>query len=302
MKRKIIQLAGKTFVLSLPIKWAKKYGIEKGDEIDVIEDGQRLIISTAKLLNEKKKEVDVKVLHEMVNRVMGALYKAGYDEIEIQYKTTHQFSEIRKCLNRTCIGMEIVEHGNNRLLIRDISSPNPEELNNIFRRYFLSLLSVAEDSLEFIKNKNKEGLKEILMRDDTINRYADFCRRVINKMGTDLSKRSPPLYHIAEQLERMGDVFNDFVTYILEANSYPDANLQKVHNEFNDNLRQYYMLFYSFDFEKLEQFCIKSKKIRKDIEKIIQQANKSQSMHAFYVSKLVNNLWELNGALITAKL
>ena len=35
IKRKVIQLAGRTLVVSLPSKWAKKHNVQKGDEIVV---------------------------------------------------------------------------------------------------------------------------------------------------------------------------------------------------------------------------------------------------------------------------
>lgn len=35
MKRKVVFLAGKTAVLSLPINWVRKCSINKGDEIDI---------------------------------------------------------------------------------------------------------------------------------------------------------------------------------------------------------------------------------------------------------------------------
>ena len=44
MKRKAIQLANQTLVISMPSKWVKEQGIKKGDEIDVEEKGKRLMI------------------------------------------------------------------------------------------------------------------------------------------------------------------------------------------------------------------------------------------------------------------
>ena len=34
MKRNIILMGGKTHVISLPLKWVKKYGIKKGEDIN----------------------------------------------------------------------------------------------------------------------------------------------------------------------------------------------------------------------------------------------------------------------------
>jgi len=46
MKRKIIQTAGKTMVVSLPSAWVKKYGIKKGEEVEVEERGAEISVST----------------------------------------------------------------------------------------------------------------------------------------------------------------------------------------------------------------------------------------------------------------
>ena len=37
MKRNVIQLAGKTLVVSLPSKWVKLNSVKKGDELNVLE-------------------------------------------------------------------------------------------------------------------------------------------------------------------------------------------------------------------------------------------------------------------------
>ena len=42
MIRKVIQLASRTLVVSLPSKWVKTVNVQKGDEIEVIEKGDQL--------------------------------------------------------------------------------------------------------------------------------------------------------------------------------------------------------------------------------------------------------------------
>jgi len=39
MRRKVIQIAGSTKIISLPNKWCKEFNINKGDEINVNIDG-----------------------------------------------------------------------------------------------------------------------------------------------------------------------------------------------------------------------------------------------------------------------
>jgi len=55
MKRKIVEQGlSKTKVVSLPIKWVRKYGLEKGDEVVIEEAGPKLILSTTKTLGFKE--------------------------------------------------------------------------------------------------------------------------------------------------------------------------------------------------------------------------------------------------------
>ena len=81
MKRKVIQLAGKTLLVSLPIKWAKKYGIKKGNEVEVEERGKSLLIATEKAVSMEKKEIVLSGPEEFIRRVISAEYKKGVSEI-----------------------------------------------------------------------------------------------------------------------------------------------------------------------------------------------------------------------------
>ena len=44
MKRKVIQIADSTQLVSLPRKWTIKNGIKKGDELEIVEKGPKLIV------------------------------------------------------------------------------------------------------------------------------------------------------------------------------------------------------------------------------------------------------------------
>ena len=44
MRRKIIQLAGKTLVVSLPSDWVKELGLKKGQEVEVSRVGRSMVI------------------------------------------------------------------------------------------------------------------------------------------------------------------------------------------------------------------------------------------------------------------
>ncbi|RJQ15614.1 phosphate uptake regulator PhoU [Candidatus Woesearchaeota archaeon] len=302
MKRKVIQLAGKTHVLSLPYKWVRKYNIKKGEELDMLEDGQKIIISTSSLQQLKKKDIDAKKLKIILARLIGAVYKAGFDEIEVRYENAEQYSSIKKCLDRTCIGMEIVEHGNNRVLIKNISLPQADQFDNVLRRLFLSLLAMADDGLDAATKKNEDALQELILRDDAINKYSDFCRRILNTKGTDSTMRAAPLYYIVEQLERIGDTYRDIALLLQEEFVVFSKPVNAWYQSVNTYLRSFYLLYYSFDLEKVERLGEQYLALEKSFDKVLKQATKKESIFVFYLKKILEDVWDMNGALLTAKL
>ena len=109
MKRKVIQLAGKTLLVSLPNKWASNYNVKKGQEIEVTEEHNTLIIHAGNAKTAHSKEIDVSGLATIATRLTGAIYKAGYDELRIRFSNTEELKEIQGTLKRTCLGYEIIE-------------------------------------------------------------------------------------------------------------------------------------------------------------------------------------------------
>jgi phosphate uptake regulator len=303
MKRKVIQLAGKTLVVSLPSKWAKKYNVRKGNEVEVSEQEKKLVIQTQSKQARVTKVLDAKDLKTMLCRTIGALYKAGYDEIEITYHSPSQYSTIRDVLNKTCMGYEIIRHGQRTLLIRDISLLQPQEFDNILRRLFLTLLSSADDALEYIKQGNLKGMEEVSLRDPIINKYSDLCRRILNMQGCGSMVKTNSYYYICEQLERIGDAYRDFMVFLVynKIKKMDNATIALV-AKINQYLRKFYELFYKFDFKKLETFGEEGIAFDNEFKKQLKTSSLRdfKLFHGLY--RICSLIFEMNGALILAGL
>ena len=91
MKRKIIKQGISTLTISLPSKWVKQFNLEGGDEVEVIESDQNLIISTSQRIKAKSITLDITGLPDkIVWRYFTALYMSGYDEILIRFSEPKQ--------------------------------------------------------------------------------------------------------------------------------------------------------------------------------------------------------------------
>ncbi|MBU0535646.1 MAG: AbrB/MazE/SpoVT family DNA-binding domain-containing protein [Nanoarchaeota archaeon] len=132
MRRKVVKQGPATFMVSLPSKWVKKYNVQKGDEVDVEENGKSLIIYKEKETKKIKKAViNLDDFNRMlVNRFLGEFYRQGVEEIEIKFTKSTLFNHkeqrdvdvdkyITKVVERF-IGMEIVSHTENKIILQNL--------------------------------------------------------------------------------------------------------------------------------------------------------------------------------------
>jgi phosphate uptake regulator len=304
MKRKVIQLAGKTLVVSLPSKWAKKYGVKKGEEIEVEQQEGKLIIKAATRGEQSAtKTLVVKEVNVMLNRIISGLYKAGYEEIEITYESPEQYRIIRDALNKTCMGYEVIRHGQKTLQIKNLSELHLEEFDNILRRLFLTLLSSADDALEYIKQGNLNGMRDIELRDQMINKYSDLCRRILNIRGLDTTKKTTTYYYICEELEKIGDGYRDLMRFMIK-DKITKVNKETIEliMEINRFLRMLYELFYSFDLNKLEAAGEFTEKLNKEFSSCFEAKSVKDLKLNFYLYRIFSMLFDINGSIITANI
>ncbi len=301
MKRKVSRIGPATLCVSLPSKWAKGQGIKKGDEVEVIEEASKLLISGKAARGHLKISLNVAGIPELLYRVIGALYKAGYDEIELFYQTPQELGVIQKELSRTCAGFELVEQTKNKVMVKRISQLEVEEFDTILKRCFFSLLSMAEDSAEAVRNQDRQLMEKVILCDDSVNRYSDFCRRIINK-GLYDKERPAPTYFIVESLEKIGDMYRDLMRYALKENVKMSTEVLKLHNEVNQFLREYYALYYNFDLKKTNEFVAKKKKHQPQLLSSLAGASKKEVVILYYLNAIFNAIFDLNGALLTTKI
>jgi hypothetical protein len=239
----------------------------------------------------------------MASRVIGGCYKAGYNEIEITYYNPEQYASIREVLNRSCTGYEIIKHGQRNLLIKNLSELHVEEYDNVLRRLFLSLLSSAEDTLAYLKQGNLKALEEIELRDLVITKYSDLCRRMINIQGRQTISKTTSNYYISEALEKIGDGYKAFAKFIIKNNvKRIDAETITSLSEINLLLRLSYELFYDFNFQKLEEFGIKSGKLKKGFESKLNTSQIKELKCTSYLFNIFSMIFEMNSSLILANI
>ncbi len=267
MKRRVIQIADKTLVVSLPTGWVRQWGVRKGEEVDVVETGPRLIVSTAEPRMLRKGVVDVSSASERALRwLLSSLHKKGYDEIEIKVNDSQNASVIDQLLKDLFLGFAVVHSSGSSCIIRSLAKELDDQLQVIVRRAFLVTLSLADQSLELIRQKKYSELKDLLELEKQNNQLTNFCERILNKRGLDEPAKTSFLYVIMWNLEKIADEYK----YVCES---ADKKLSRssidVFAGVNSLLRRYYELFYKFDVVKLSELSDDFKVLKNRIEQLI---------------------------------
>jgi len=300
MKRKVIQIAESTQLISLPRKWCLQHGIMKGDELEVEEHGNRLAVLTEKDTEMGSVEIDISSLDRTsIIFLIRGLYKKGYDEIKLIFnkpttthyrltQTTKIISAIHQEVNRLT-GMEIVQQKDNFCLLKAISKPTDKELDSMLRRVYILLLDAAKDLIEGAKSNDQLLIETIQEKHDTITKFVSYSLRIMNKIrNEDINTRF--LYHIIATLDKITDLLKicgrDLQEYNKKLRKESVTILDSIYNSFT----MYYALFYKFDLDTARKLSenkelvsnrIESMSLRLPPQEILLLSNMHQSLELF---------------------
>ena len=131
MERKVIQLAKRTQVMSLPSKWVKKYGVKKGDSLYVKEQENKIIVTPQKT----KSENSIVLNGDLYDKstlwyALNTIHNKNYSTIKINWSKKETGKIIREVIEKIpqdYIGMEVIKQGKNHCVIQEVSEPKQEE-------------------------------------------------------------------------------------------------------------------------------------------------------------------------------
>ncbi len=276
MKRKVIQIAESTQLVSLPRKWCLDNGIKKGDELDLEVENKKITISHEHAPAVQRIEIESEALGKFLTRYIHGLYMRGIDEIKVNIKSTKDLERIQQTLSKD-VGFEVVEQGSSHCIIKNISG-DIESFDQLLRRIFILMLNMTDEGLNFIKENKFKELANLLTLEEANNRFTISCRRYLNRKGHPTLKVGP-LYFVVEELEKLADEYKYFYSYLVDNNISPScrSSLISMLSKINSSLRNLVECFYKFDSQKLVEIhsvkmsiyqkwqeLIKSKKISCD--------------------------------------
>ena len=288
MKRKVVLHGPSTLTISLPASWIKKFDVRKGDELEIDECGDEIRISTDSSRFEQK-QIDIENLQRVGKSYITSSYRQGYDEIDFTYKDNDYLETIHDLINQEITGFEVVRQKDNHCVIKDLTGHNKDEFGVALRRSWLLLLDLSSESLRIVKKGKSKDLKNIRLIDSSINKFTNYCLRILIKRGRYDYKKTPPYYHFVKCIEEIADKYKELCIFCFKHPQKIDKEMFDFFDRTNSYLNSVYELFYKCDYSKIEDLFNKTKFDCKEVS----NTNDIVAFYLFFILRDIRNLLSL---------
>lgn len=295
MRRRVVKHGSATLTISLPSEWARKYGIQRGDELEIEERGNSLLISTRSDIHGHSADIYLYGPERLTRRLITQHYIRGFDELNIHIdgEDTMQFivDNIPEFL-----GYEIIEQGEKYCTIKNIATGVETEVESIIRRLFLMLKILADSSLDAIKKKEYPRLKEIVLLEKTNNKLVHFCERILNTKGYREEHKTRIIYTLVWEIEKICDEFKYICTFLSDPknkNIKIDEEVLDYYAKVNEMVANFFSLFCKFDKEKLKKTTILREELVNKAYDLFQRKSREQLAVMSHLQHLALKLYDI---------
>lgn len=284
MKRKVIQIADSTQLVSLPRKWCLRHNIKKGDELDIIEGHGSLQIHPNDVTKSETIEKDVTGMdRSSLLLFIRGLYKKGYDEIRLTCNKPiiphHRTNEKKRFMNlvhtevNRLPGVEVIQQKENYCVIRAISQPNIQEVETVLRRTILLINDMYKDVLAGAKGKDPVILETIEEKHDTISKFSSYIMRLLN---SDITQDRTFLFTLVFMLDKNVDFIKNTGRILGRRKNLLHKEAISILEQIGQVVDTYSKVHYKMDYNLVNEVSQNKEKVRVMIEKNIDRLDKEE--------------------------
>ena len=272
MKRKAIQLANKTTVVSLPIKWVKENNIKKGEDLEVEEDGENLIVRSSKERSSNKITINLNDNMDkiIIRNLFFFAHTLGHDEIELKFGSKinpNQISELATQFD----GIELLKQTEDSAIFTQVVDESSKKFEEILNRAFEVTGYLADETLNLIKKKDYKSLKNLFPLERSNTRLTNHCSRILLKKWPYNKSDVLFLFMINWYLELIADFYRK-ICYELSLENKTNKILSKdtisLIGKTNKLFDDYFKLFKKFDMNLLTLILKEKRQIGEKMGKI----------------------------------
>lgn len=266
MRRKLIKQGKGALTVSLPKKWIDFNSLTSGDEIDVVDISNDLVLKTAfkKILKETQITLDYDSVGAY-RSILGSLYRGGFDVINVKYSDVKLLSNLESAVS-TLYGLDIFDVKNNGCVIKTIYDSENTNVVDHVKRIIYSIKTMQNIILTDFEKGTRESKDELLQLRANVLKQRDLVVRLIKKQKL-LENNIFPYYTITLCL--WGVARSYYHMYTDTNKSVSTSLLKEVIDYFNNsfkklsNLKQKELVKKNKDYASIYSKC--SFNLKKDV-------------------------------------
>ncbi|MFC1723470.1 hypothetical protein ACFL0V_05005 [Nanoarchaeota archaeon] len=181
MRRKIVKQGMGGCTVFLPIKWVRDQGLQAGDQVDVTEMEEGVLISAEAKKKGEEVVLDLKSESESYVRInLNAVYRLGYDKVVVHFEKKKTEAIVKRVVDERLLGFEVVDKREGKLVIENVTEPSADKFEMLHRR----TMHIVAESFGLVAEALKNGgdcLSEMKRLTKEHGKYNNFLRRSISK-------------------------------------------------------------------------------------------------------------------------
>ena len=295
MKRKLVQQGAATLMVSLPLKWIKHSNLKKGDEIDIQEQDNKLVLSEEEV--KIKKETEIKLTQRTeapIRFLIISLYRAGYEKITVHFSEENQFQIINKTIKDYLVGFDVIAKKKDSCVIENMTEPSPDQFDIILQKILYNIKAMIEATIERLEAKRPiMEYKEILQK---IHQYDNFCRRTITRQ-----RQEKAVYYwnfLSVVIHNSRDLYN--LNKFLDNKKSIKASRETI-NLLKDSIELIQMIIKAYqkkDIKELEEVDEKKNKLISRGFEILKKTRGDEAEIIHYAITSIRNLFRATSPLL----
>jgi phosphate uptake regulator len=233
--RKVQRLGPSTLAMTLPAEWAKKNGVEKGDEVSIRQGGKGSLTVMPERAHDEESEATIHADNldaDAVERAIVAQYVLGRRVIYVESEEALDSAHINAVYRAETqlMGLGVIEETPERIAIRCSVDPEDFDLDNLLERLENTGSTMRGEAVKALAHGNPDLAQRALNRERQANKIFVLMLRLIftahqnpnlaRAVGLDTGFSLIGYRSIAKNLELTADNAEDIAEIVLDAEGH----------------------------------------------------------------------------------
>lgn len=285
--------------ITLPRKWTQEFGVKAGDEINVEEETDRLIIDSRQERRAKSITFNLESSNKTyVDSILGNLYNSDIENIELTYQDANTLPSIQE-YSRRFLGWEFLEQNGKHCIIKNYATYNEENFNELYKKAFMNITNASEAIVDDLKRKKEVNLKKILHINDTTYRFANYCRKMLIRKAMFSVAQNRAHSHILTDLIIISTNFTSIADHI-DNNKIKNVSRQTLgyFQKVIEYHQQMQAIFLQKNDKELPAFIDAGKELKNEGHVLLSKSKESDTITLHYLITIANLIRYQSGRLM----